>query len=134
MCRSISVRMTQVGGRMVYSTCTFNPIEDEAVISAVLEHANGAMQLVDMSEVLPGLRRCQGLGRWEVRAVAACVSATLPPLSKRGVLCAADALSLRREVKRGAVAVHAAVAPCAGQGSYASSKIGCWRRIPMRAR
>lgn len=30
-------RLMQVGGRMVYSTCTFNPIEDEAVVAALLQ-------------------------------------------------------------------------------------------------
>ena len=27
---------SQEGGRLVYSTCTFNPIEDEAVVAEVL--------------------------------------------------------------------------------------------------
>ena len=27
--------MLKVGGRLVYSTCTFNPVEDEAVVQAV---------------------------------------------------------------------------------------------------
>ena len=32
-----------VGGRMVYSTCTFNPVEDEAVVQAVcLSHSGAA--------------------------------------------------------------------------------------------
>ena len=28
-------QMLRVGGRLVYSTCTFNPIEDEAVVAEV---------------------------------------------------------------------------------------------------
>ncbi len=28
-------QMVKVGGRVVYSTCTFNPIEDEAVVAEV---------------------------------------------------------------------------------------------------
>ena len=28
-------QMVKVGGRVVYSTCTFNPVEDEAVVAEV---------------------------------------------------------------------------------------------------
>lgn len=34
-----AARLLTVGGRMVYSTCTFNPIEDEAVVAEVLRRA-----------------------------------------------------------------------------------------------
>ena len=33
--------MLTVGGRMVYSTCSMNPIEDEAVVSYILEKCEG---------------------------------------------------------------------------------------------
>ena len=36
----------KVGGRMVYSTCSLNPIEDEAVVSALLKRSNGARTCV----------------------------------------------------------------------------------------
>lgn len=58
----------QVGGRMVYSTCTFNPIEDEAVVAAVLKATKGAMELVDVSGALPELKRMPGLSSWKVRS------------------------------------------------------------------
>ena len=35
------VELLEVGGRIVYSTCSFNPVEDEAVVSNVLSQMNG---------------------------------------------------------------------------------------------
>ena len=37
------------GGRLVYSTCTFNPIEDEAVVAAALSRHIKQIELVDVS-------------------------------------------------------------------------------------
>ena len=55
-----------VGGRMVYSTCSLNPIEDEAVVAQLLRQAGGALELVDVSDFLPGLTRCEGKSTWKV--------------------------------------------------------------------
>lgn len=41
-------QMLKVGGRLVYSTCTFNPIEDEAVVAEV-----SFSMLMDMALYLP---------------------------------------------------------------------------------
>lgn len=60
-------QMLRVGGRLVYSTCTFNPIEDEAVVAEVLRMTAGAMQLLDLSDHLPGLPRLPGLKKWYAR-------------------------------------------------------------------
>lgn len=49
-----------VGGRLVYSTCSLNPIENEAVIHRVLSETNGALQLVDVSKEFPALKRNMG--------------------------------------------------------------------------
>uniref|UniRef100_H0VBT0 tRNA (cytosine(34)-C(5))-methyltransferase n=1 Tax=Cavia porcellus TaxID=10141 RepID=H0VBT0_CAVPO len=54
------------GGRMVYSTCSLNPIEDEAVIASLLEKSEGALELADVSAELPGLKRMPGLMQWKV--------------------------------------------------------------------
>jgi 16S rRNA C967 or C1407 C5-methylase (RsmB/RsmF family) len=52
----------------VYSTCTFNPVEDEAVIAAVLLTTKRALRLVDVSAHMPALKRVPGLRTWRVRA------------------------------------------------------------------
>jgi 16S rRNA C967 or C1407 C5-methylase (RsmB/RsmF family) len=41
-------RQLAVGGRMVYSTCSLNPVEDEAVVAQLLRRAEGSLTLVDV--------------------------------------------------------------------------------------
>ena len=53
-------------GRLVYSTCTMNPIEDEAVIATAVTMAKGAVEVVDVSPELPNLKRSSGLTKWKV--------------------------------------------------------------------
>ncbi|XP_015241475.1 PREDICTED: tRNA (cytosine(34)-C(5))-methyltransferase [Cyprinodon variegatus] len=60
------VEQLAVGGRMVYSTCSLNPIEDEAVIAALLEKSEGALELVDASADLPGLKWMPGVTSWKL--------------------------------------------------------------------
>ena len=49
-----AAQLLKVGGRLVrYSTCTFNPIEDEAVVAAMLKDCDGALELLDVSKELP---------------------------------------------------------------------------------
>ncbi|KAH1015496.1 tRNA (cytosine(34)-C(5))-methyltransferase [Dendroctonus ponderosae] len=54
------------GGRIVYSTCSINPIENEAVIHRMLAKANGSLELVDVSGSLPGLKFKPGMDNWLV--------------------------------------------------------------------
>ena len=61
-----AARVLKVGGRLVYSTCTFNPIEDEAVVAALLKQSEGALELLDVSDRMPELRRVPGVRTWEV--------------------------------------------------------------------
>ncbi|KDO30988.1 hypothetical protein SPRG_04176 [Saprolegnia parasitica CBS 223.65] len=58
--------LLKVGGRMCYSTCTFNPIENEAIVAELLRWSNGALKLADVSEVLPRLKRRAGISSWTV--------------------------------------------------------------------
>lgn len=55
-----------VGGTMAYSTCSLNPIENEAVVAALLRQTHGALELVDVSDRLPKLKRRPGIQDWVV--------------------------------------------------------------------
>ncbi|CAK4066714.1 unnamed protein product [Aphanomyces euteiches] len=58
--------LLKVGGRMCYSTCSFNPVENEAVVAELLRWSNGSLRLIDVSNVLPKLKRRAGLTSWKV--------------------------------------------------------------------
>ncbi|KAE8706956.1 peroxidase 17-like [Hibiscus syriacus] len=59
--------LLKVGGRMVYSTCSMNPVENEAVVAEILQRCGGSVELVDVSNELPQLIRRPGLTKWKVR-------------------------------------------------------------------
>ncbi|CAF4011319.1 unnamed protein product [Rotaria sp. Silwood2] len=58
------IQLLAPGGLMVYSTCSMNPIENEAVVGQLLQTFQGQISLVDISDKLPGLRTIPGLKRW----------------------------------------------------------------------
>ncbi|XP_013780179.1 tRNA (cytosine(34)-C(5))-methyltransferase-like [Limulus polyphemus] len=60
------LELLQIGGLMVYSTCSLNPIENEAVIAALLLQCEGSVELLDVTEKLPGLKTSPGLNHWNV--------------------------------------------------------------------
>lgn len=60
-----AVRLLRPGGRIVYSTCSMNPVENEAVVAYVLSR-HPLLRLVDVSERLPDLKRRPGLSHWRV--------------------------------------------------------------------
>lgn len=55
------VELLAPDGIMVYSTCSMNPAENEAVIAELLEFGKGTIELVDVSDQLPGLKRSPGM-------------------------------------------------------------------------
>lgn len=59
-------QLLKVGGKIVYSTCSLNPIENEAVVSEVLRTCKGSMKLLNVSNELPLLKRKPGLKTWKV--------------------------------------------------------------------
>lgn len=60
------LELLETGGRLVYSTCSLNPIENEAVISHMLQECDDSVELVDVSEELVGLRFDTGMKYWDV--------------------------------------------------------------------
>ncbi|WFC94171.1 multisite-specific tRNA:(cytosine-C(5))-methyltransferase [Malassezia brasiliensis] len=60
------LQLLRPGGRLVYSTCSLNPVENEAVVGAALRHFKGEVELVDCSDLLPALKRRPGMTSWKV--------------------------------------------------------------------
>jgi len=63
-----ALQMLKVGGRVVYSTCSMNPVENEAVVASAIDRCGGLnkVTIVDCSGALSELKRKPGLTSWEV--------------------------------------------------------------------
>jgi multisite-specific tRNA:(cytosine-C5)-methyltransferase len=63
-----ALQMLKVGGRVVYSTCSMNPVENEAVIASAIERCGGLekVELLQSDDKLPLLKRRPGLKSWSI--------------------------------------------------------------------
>jgi len=69
------VQLCRPGGRIVYSTCTFAPEENELVVADILDEHGGRLRLLRVE--VPGLATSSGVTRWDGRrldpALAGCI-------------------------------------------------------------
>lgn len=62
-----ALQMLKPGGRVVYSTCSMNPVENESVVAAAIERCGVEnVEILDCSNELPGLKRTPGMKAWKV--------------------------------------------------------------------
>lgn len=60
------VELLKENGLLVYSTCSMNPIEDEAVVATILRASQGQVVLEDVASKLVGLKYKPGTSKWVV--------------------------------------------------------------------
>lgn len=61
------IQLLKPGGRLVYSTCSMNPLENEAVVADALRRFGDVVELVESRDVVSGLKWRPGLKTWMVK-------------------------------------------------------------------
>ena len=103
--------LLKVGGLLSYSTCSLNPMEDEAVVATLLERCRGCVEVVDCRGKLPAFATRPGMTSWQV------LSDSLVPLPSYAAARSLALLGVRRWPRGGHCGVwhHASSArplPC----------------------
>ncbi|CAE7921756.1 nsun2, partial [Symbiodinium necroappetens] len=69
-----ALRLLRIGGRLVYSTCSLSPVEDEAVVAEILRTPSTPTkpfepkELKEARQMLAPLKTAPGLRKWKVTA------------------------------------------------------------------
>ncbi|KAG9258945.1 putative methyltransferase [Emericellopsis atlantica] len=63
-----ALQLLKAGGKVVYSTCSMNPVENEAVVAAAIDRCGGEanVEIIDCSQELPKLKRYPGFRDWKI--------------------------------------------------------------------
>lgn len=60
------LELLEVGGNLMYTTSSYNPVENEAVVLHVLKECEEACEVVDCADKIPGFMTRPGLNTWRV--------------------------------------------------------------------